>query len=519
MRPTILRLSAVVFGAVSLGFFPFWAVHFFRYGSVLDGNYVSNHYHYPIEELLDTAAGGIVWLASVVLFMFIGWAVQRIPRLHRLTVIILGTAIIAAANGWLGTAVLHRVILKFELMDSRTGAVLVVIAAGALYAGFVVGLMSWKRIHLESRLANLASSFGVPIGLILLINVGAGLWQLGFPLANNLVLNNPVAEKPGMPRNPTQKRLVWIIFDGWDLELTIENRDSTVAMPNTDKLSRSSFWARRASAPAAGTLLSVPGLTTGKKVTGYIRLGDNLKIQYEGGENFFLWNAEKTIFSDLAEAGIRSAVLSHDLQAHPYCRIFYSLLSKCWENGRWVGGSLNVFDRLTSIFSTANDLVERYWEPRTVNGILGLKEKFERFNTAAFETVCDQNIDFVFIHWMIPHSPFFYNRTDDSYIDGVWGPYSRRYSDNLALTDKTLGALVSNLESCGADANTAYIVTADHGQGEHDSPVFLAKLPGDTSPVVFDGTADLLRLREIISQILQGTARRHQDIKALFEKR
>lgn len=517
MRSILSKWLPIAFGVVSLGLLPFWAVHFFRFGSVLDGNYVANHYHYPFEEILDTAAGGFVWLIAVILYILFGSIYERFPRNFRLPIVFSITTLIFALNGWLGAAVLNRIMMMRGYAETPTAASLIVIAITALCAGSLFMLLWWKRVGLEGRLAKLASSFGIPVGLVLLLNVGAGFWQLGFPLSLDFTPGAPNISRSPPPLNSPQQRLIWVIFDGWDHDLTFVDREPTVEMPHADTLSQSSFWAKNAVTPGTGTLLSVPGLTTGKKVDDYVSLGAEHEVKFTGASTFVPWSAEPTIFSDVADKGFRSAILSHDLQGHPYCRIFNKSLSKCWENDQWVTSSINILDRLAGIFTTTNDLVQRYWEPRTLNGILGLKEKFDTFNNAAFETVCDQNIDFTYIHWMIPHAPFFYTRVDDSYADGVWGPYSQRYSDNLVLTDITLGMLFEKLKSCGAEANTAVIVTADHGQDGRVHPVFMVKLPSQNGNYVFDGIADLLKLRKLMNSIIDTKVTTYEDIRANFE--
>ena len=118
---------------------------------------------------------------------------------------------------------------------------------------------------------------------------------------------------------------------------------------------------------------------------------------------------------------------------------------------------------------------------------------------------------------MLPHSPFFYDRFKDAFTPAVWGPYDRRYSDNLVLTDRTIGEIFAAFRKCGAQDNTTYILTADHGQAGNQWPVFMAKLPGEREGLPFTETAELVKMRALVNGILRGRIEDYQDIRAVFE--
>jgi hypothetical protein len=136
------------------------------------------------------------------------------------------------------------------------------------------------------------------------------------------------------------------------------------------------------------------------------------------------------------------------------------------------------------------------------------------------EIAKDPSIGLALIHLPVPHPPPIYDRSL-----GTWSPAGRiGYVDSVALADRTLGDLRSCLDRAGLTANTAILVSSDHGwrtalwrgnpewtpedeaashQDTSGSP-FLLKLPQQTSPFVYDTAFDTVVTRRLIIGILNG---------------
>src|SRR5690606_2362400 len=96
---------------------------------------------------------------------------------------------------------------------------------------------------------------------------GQGAWvvlggrdSLYEPVALAQPLETTAATAAGRPR------VLWLIFDQLDQELTFEARPADVELPAVDALRDESFSADRAYAPAGWTIVSIPALLTGRLV-------------------------------------------------------------------------------------------------------------------------------------------------------------------------------------------------------------------------------------------------------------
>ena len=77
----------------------------------------------------------------------------------------------------------------------------------------------------------------------------------------------------------------------------------------------------------------------------------------------------------------------------------------------------------------------------------------------AFQVLHTDQADFVFLHFAIPHSPNIWSRINADYTQSC----DSSYLDNLALTDRVLGQLVTTLKASPRWNNTTLIVQGDHG--------------------------------------------------------
>ena len=505
-----------IFGTAMLFMLPFWVVHFYRFGSPFEGIFVGNHYHYPTKEILDTTAGGMVFVAVFFSLGAADWALRKFGKDAYGAAKIIAFALLCGLYAWFGSAILYRLLVKLNVsipLLGKGGAI-----SAAVILGTICGLwVSWKyRDRLLHHVDRATTALGIPIGVVVLANFLLAGWQLQFPVS----MEFPLAETKTAqgPLIPATRRVVWMIFDGWDQGITFEDRDPTAPMPHTDRLAAESFWAQRAVSPTPGTLTSVVSMMTGRRVVESARTVRDFNIRFQGAADSVPWSTQESVFSDAQSVGMRSAILMHDTQAHPYCRILHAVLNACWEEGWWTGDRMTAFARMDDFLMATVDLVKRYQDPKTAFDVPRVKEFYERFKEQVVATVCDTRFDLVYVHWMLPHSPFFYDRVKNAFMPAVWGPYERRYSDNLVLTDRTIGEMFAAFEKCGANNNTAYILTADHGQAGNQWPVFMAKLPGERKGLPFAGPAELVKMRALIAGILRGRIRDYGGIKAVFEK-
>jgi hypothetical protein len=141
----------------------------------------------------------------------------------------------------------------------------------------------------------------------------------------------------------------------------------------------------------------------------------------------------------------------------------------------------------------------------------------------AMELLKQDQADFVFLHLAIPHSPNIWSRVNDDYARGC----GSSYLDNLALSDRTLGSVMTILQQSPRWKDTTVIVQGDHSwrimlwdwlpawteeddqasRGEFDPrPALLIHNAGQTRPVTDGRSLSLLFVHDAVEDVLQGKA-------------
>ena len=164
---------------------------------------------------------------------------------------------------------------------------------------------------------------------LVIITPAAFCWSLySSPRASAF---NDKANAPFLPVTPGSPRVVWIIFDELDQELTFPLRPKRVHMPEFDRLRSVSLHAEEAVAAAFYTSIAFPALTTGKMVADVrpIEPPETLRVAFEDGSKAD-WSQTPNIFRSARERGFNVGQLVG--WHHPFCRIFGDVLSGCkWE--------------------------------------------------------------------------------------------------------------------------------------------------------------------------------------------
>jgi hypothetical protein len=133
----------------------------------------------------------------------------------------------------------------------------------------------------------------------------------------------------------------------------------------------------------------------------------------------------------------------------------------------------------------------------------------------------DRNLGLVLLHLPVPHPPGFYDRAKGKLSTDE----SSDYFDNLALADKTFGALRRAMESNGTWDQSTILVSSDHpfrvplwkedtgltaneeaATGGRESPYvpFLLKMAGHPQGLPYDAEFNSVLTRELIMAVLAG---------------
>lgn len=300
-------------------------------------------------------------------------------------------------------------------------------------------------------------------------------------------------------------RVVWVIFDEWDYGLSFVDRPAGADLSEIDRLRRESFEATRALPAAGQTILSIPALLTGRRVTKAQGTGPNeLLLTFAGSAQPTPLRASSTVFSRAAAEGFRTGVVGWYL---PYCRMLIQDLNAC----AWCDHD-NMPDPSTAFGALFANQIRAMFETNRFSlwsATLAMEEheaSYRGILRTALAYVADHNFDLLFLHFNIPHAPT---------IKGE-NPVSRHkpaqwYSDNLSLLDRTWAELRHSMEASGTWNTSTVLLTSDHplrGRrlgGKPDSRIpFLAHFAGQVDPTVFDLPLNTINTQNIVMGILRG---------------
>ncbi len=151
--------------------------------------------------------------------------------------------------------------------------------------------------------------------------VRAALWRPG-PQA----YASPIAAQPA-----SKPRLVWILFDELAYQPTFEARDSSLNLPNLDRLRQESTLYTDITPIAYRTTRAVPSLLLGRPVTDVVYTADNrYLVQTEDSPHWQPFGVNASLFGLAKQHGLTSSIVGWYVA---YCPIFAGVATECyWSN-------------------------------------------------------------------------------------------------------------------------------------------------------------------------------------------
>lgn len=332
------------------------------------------------------------------------------------------------------------------------------------------------------------------------------------------------ADKPVAPAfaGRPQRRVVWAIFDEWDYRLTFAGRPPGLALPEIDRFSTESLFSTHAYTPGGETIVSMPALLTGRLVATTNQVSQaRLDVLYEGARQYTDWMKQPNVFSDARELRLNTAVVGW---FHPYCRGLTANLTSCWNFGD-APANFSFGETLPALaLNELRSLVESVdISPFGQSVIVQAHTRFYRdMLDRALSVAADPRYGLVFLHLPVPHSPHSYNRRTGKFDLGN-EPF-RGYIDSLALADRTLGELRTELERAGLWNSTVLLLSSDHcdrtsegidGKKDHRVP-FIVHLPG--GGITYDAAFNTVLTRNFIAAILHHEVNTTAEAAAWLEK-
>jgi arylsulfatase A-like enzyme len=144
-------------------------------------------------------------------------------------------------------------------------------------------------------------------------------------------------------------------------------------------------------------------------------------------------------------------------------------------------------------------------------------------------TVADPRLNLVFVHLNVPHPPWIYSESKDTFSSDP----ETTYLGNLRLVDRTIHDLRQELEAAGTWDNSTILLAADHplrlaewtkqalgGKPwtPHSEVPFLLKMAGQKQGVAYDRPMQEVVTKDLLLAILNREVTTPQQVAAWLDQ-
>jgi hypothetical protein len=408
-------------------------------------------------------------------------------------------------------------LFPFDLIE---GIVIILLVA---WSGVLLLLML-RFARLYRRLMRFGSLVAASLVLFALSSFAQLIWVATWkPAPNEIKAAWESAPQP--PR--THPLLVWIVFDELSYDQVFEHRARDLQLPNFDALRSQSTVFTHTQPAGYHTVKVIPSLLTGRIVDGIrYNFHNRLWVRHEDDGKWAPIDGQQTVFADAEKAGWRTAAVGW---YNPYCAIYGDAIQSCyWTNHDMFDGMMAQGAPLkTNFYSPLAQVVRELKSPARADRDLCTYDVRHRYQTQtdlqqhAFQLLHTDQADFIFFHFSVPHSPNIWSRINDDYTQYC----DSSYLDNLALTDRVLGQVLSVLKASPRWDKTTLIVQGDHGwrinawnwlpawteeddaasRGVFDPrPALLVHRPGQMQPQTIEKAWPIVQVHSVVEQVLTG---------------
>jgi hypothetical protein len=421
---------------------------------------------------------------------------------------------IALALGALGTASLLSYNIKRVATYLRAHTGNAALVAAGVAAFFISGWLLVSRFTAVTTFVEKALAMAAPIACVPV--VGAAMVFLRRERFTEFAEKTPAAPAAGPTR--AQCRVVLMIFDEMDQRIAFDNRPLRLDLPFLDALCDESVVATDALPPCRCTEISIPAMLTGRLVDETVVSGPtSVDVFFTGQAEPEPLREQVTLLHMLRDKGFNSAVTTW---YHPFGRLHGdSVVAYAWEEAptqeNAVSGPLwrTVAGFLRSLLETPR--MSPFGQSAVVRKAT---ERYHNIQKAARQFAANAELDFVFLHWPIPHAPYIYDRTSDRL--GVSNVSSTGYLDNLALSDLAFGEVRADMTRAGVWDKSVVILTSDHWwryaeglDGRKDLRVpFAVHFPGQTHRVIYAKRFNTVATHDLIAALLDGVVTSADDL-------
>jgi hypothetical protein len=480
-----------------------------NYGDLLGGGAdVRMHTPFPLASICYAQIVDIL-LVALLLFVVLSLAARTrfYPWVRLLAAIVIPPYLIQRTQSF----------FPFDLIEGLVIILLVVWAAVLLLLLLRFG--KWYR-----RLLRAGSAVAAALIIFAASSISQLLWVARWkPAPNQIVASWETTPQPAR-QHPL---LVWIVFDELSYDQVFEHRAHDLNLANFDALRAQSTLFTDTQPAGYHTVKIIPSLLTGKTVDGIrYNFHNHLWVHHQDESGWVPIDGAQTVFADAERAGWRTAAVGW---YNPYCAIYGDAIQNCfWTNH-------DMFDGLmaqnapfwTNVYTPLAQVVRELKSPARADHDLCTFDVRHRYQTHmdlqehAFQLLHTDQADFVFLHFSIPHSPNIGSRIHDDYTQYC----DSSYLDNLALTDRVLGQVLTTLKTSPRWNQTTLIVEGDHGwridawnwlpawtqeddaasRGVFDPrPALIIHQPGQSQPQTVAKSWPIIQIHGVVEQVLHG---------------
>ncbi|HEV2577433.1 MAG TPA: sulfatase-like hydrolase/transferase [Acidobacteriaceae bacterium] len=482
-----------------------------NYGDLLGGGSdVRMHVPYPLTGICLAQVADIL-LLGLVLFVVLAFAARTTYYSWvRLMVMILAPPYLLERT---------RTVSPLTLTD---GVILIV---GVVWAALLLLLLLRFPLGYR-RVIRIGDAVGVFFAIFGICSIVQLLWVMAWRPGPQQI-KAAWSKSPQSPR--VHPRVVWVLFDELSYDQLFEHRAHDLALPNFDALRAQSTLYTNMQPVGLKTVKIVPSLLSGAAVDDFrYEFNNSFRVHYDGVHGWHPLDGSGTIFHDAERAGWRTAAVGW---YNPYCTIYRSALDSCyWTNlDRTDGDMAQRYSLWRNTARPFQGLVIQLFSPVLADRRSCDFDVRQRLQTDlslqqhAMELLKQDQADFIFLHLPIPHSPNIWSRVNDEYAHGC----GSSYLDNLALADRTLGAMMAVLQQSPRWKDTTVIVQGDHAwrimlwdwlpawteeddqasRGEFDSrPALLIHNAGQMQALTDGRALSLLFVHDALEDVVQGKA-------------
>jgi hypothetical protein len=326
-----------------------------------------------------------------------------------------------------------------------------------------------------------------------------------------------------------QRRIIWILLDELSYDQSFEHPAAGINLPNLNHLRATSVSFGNLRPAGYYTDRVIPSLFLGRPIDD-IRSTQEGQLEYSNGDEhgWIPFDSESTLFGLAHRNGWTTGIAG---LYNPYCRILASELDTCyWEAMEKLPTQASMNSQGDSLLADAAALPMYYLTRLRSAGaqIRGQSlESFDHLAPHARTLIDNEQVRFVFLHFVVPHPPGIYDRGSHGLRIGG------DYLDNLVLADDLLGSLLKEIDATRSAKDTTIIVSSDHswrvfmwktsffwseeeerasGGRFDDRPVFLIHFPEQQTEDDVNTSEPELVEHDLIAQMIEGRMNQASDV-------